>query len=59
MKLSYKTALRIAAEQAYQNEIVDTQMEQSLIGEDKEYADKEDWIGSRMMEWIAESRLMK
>ncbi len=45
-------ALRMAAEAAYQAEVVDTDMQAMLIGPGNEYADKEDWIVQRMQEWL-------
>lgn len=41
-----------AAERAYQSDVVDTLMEQQMIGPGNEYADKQDWIDS----WMAELR---
>jgi hypothetical protein len=32
------------AENAYQSEVIEPQMEENLIGPGEEYADKEDWI---------------
>ena len=32
------------AENAYQSEVIETQMEEDIIGPGKEYEDKEDWI---------------
>lgn len=39
-----------AAEMAYQDNVVDTRMEEHLIGGNNEYADKQDWIES----WLRE-----
>ena len=38
--------LVLAAKWAYQSDVVDTQMIDSTIGPNNEYADKEDWIES-------------
>jgi hypothetical protein len=38
--------LAVAAELAYQSDVIDTQMERNLIGNGNEYADKQDWIES-------------
>jgi len=45
-------ALQNAAEEAYKNEVIDTEMEQYVIGPPNyEYTDKEDWINQRIGEW--------
>ena len=43
--------LQAAAEDAYRQEILYTDMERHSIGTDREYADKEDWIDSKIHEW--------
>ena len=48
---AYERALRAAAEEAYQSEVVDTAMERLIIG-NQEFADKEDWIEQKMEEWM-------
>ena len=50
----YEKALRVAAEEAYKSEVVDTEMESSIIGEGEEYCSKEDWIETRMEGWLNE-----
>jgi len=44
-------ALQIAAEEAYQSEVVDTQMEQSIIGELGTHQTKVEWLEERIEEW--------
>jgi len=46
--------IHAALEEAYQDEVIDTDMEDSLIGEYKEYADKADWNECRIREWEEE-----
>ena len=43
--------IEIALEERYQEEVVDTEMEDLDIGEDGYYADKSDWLDSRLDEW--------
>jgi hypothetical protein len=52
LRLHYKKALYIAAEEAYEKEILDTAMKELLIGEDKDFLDKEDWVTCRISEWL-------
>jgi hypothetical protein len=40
------------AEQAYRSEIIDTDSKDT-IGKNKEYASKQDWIETKLMEWGA------
>jgi len=47
-----QVALRIAAEESYQRDLVDTGMEKYTIGEGFEYADKADWIALKIDEWL-------
>lgn len=49
------TVIRIAAEEAYQREVIDTLMEESIIGEGKEYHHKEDWLQSKVDGWFTEA----
>jgi hypothetical protein len=44
-------ALRRAAEQAYQDEIIDTEMKHISIGKGKEWETKAAWIKDRIAEW--------
>ena len=53
----YKAALFIAARYAYQDEVVDPHMEDSMIGEDCEFATREEWIQARVAEWLEEAEL--
>lgn len=57
MRKSYKKALYIAAQVAYENEVVDTQMVESMIGKDCDFATKEEWIQARVEEWLEEAAL--
>lgn len=50
--------LKVALDEAYQQEVLDTGMESSWIGPEKEYADKSDWLQSKWAEWD-EIRLYK
>lgn len=47
-----RKALRCAAIQAYQSEVVEPQMADLIIGRDLEFADKDDWIEQRIAEWL-------
>ena len=47
-------AIKVAAEEVYQNEIVDTNMEELNIGKGKEFVDKEDWIKTKIENWMLE-----
>lgn len=57
MKKYYKTALYIAAKAAYQSEVVDTEMVELLIGKDNDFATPEEWIETRVTEWLEEAEL--
>ncbi len=48
----YEKALKVAAEEMYQNEVVDTDMEHTIIGGENEYTSKEQWIEERMESWL-------
>lgn len=50
-----RTALRIAAEAAYQSEVADTLMETLMIGKDKVFASRDEWVESRIQEWLEEA----
>ena len=52
----YKKALRAAAEDLYQSDVVDTEMESHIIGEGNEYGSKEQWIEEQMESWLKEGR---
>lgn len=52
MNYSYKKALRIAAEQAYEEEVVSTGMEPLIVGEDNDFANKKEWVDARIDEWL-------
>ncbi len=46
--------VQIVAEDAYKRDVLDTEMEEILIGEGNEFADKEDWMDSwlrGMIDW--------
>ncbi len=53
----YKDALYIAAEEAYKSEIVDTDMVWATIGEDNDFATKEEWIKARIDEWLEQAAI--
>lgn len=46
-------ALQYAANRAYKEEIVDTEMEDATIGVDGEYETPEGWVQGKMDEWIS------
>ena len=52
-----KRALHIAAVEAYQNEIVDTEMFQLTIGGGKEFHSVRDWLDTRIETWIQQAEL--
>lgn len=47
-KTKYGKIILSLVEELYRNEVIETQMEKLIIGEGKDYADKEDWIDSRL-----------
>lgn len=48
-------ALEIAAEECFQSEVIETDMQSILIGEFGDYASKEDWIEQRIKRWLEEA----
>lgn len=50
----YEKALKKAAKEAYQEQVVDTDMVHNTIGENNDFATKEDWIEEKMEEWLLE-----
>ena len=48
--------LNIIANRAYKSEVIDTLMEELIIGPGKEYFDRDDWIDSWFRELEKESR---
>jgi len=48
-------ALMVAADEAYKNEVVDTEMRDMTIGPGREYASKADWVMQRFEHWQSES----
>ena len=46
-------ALRRAAEEIYVNDVLDTEMEQHIIGDGLEYARKQDWIEAKIDDWMS------
>lgn len=46
------SALRLAAEEAYASEVEQSGMEDIIIGEGKDFKDKEEWIKERVEEWL-------
>jgi hypothetical protein len=55
MGISYKKALRVAAIEAYELEVEDTDMRRHIIGPGLEYETAEEWIRSRMESWVHEA----
>ena len=53
----YKDALYIAANYAYNEEVVLPEMEELTIGEGKDFASKEEWIAARVQEWLEEAAI--
>lgn len=51
-KTKYGRALLIAAEEVYIDQIVATEMEKFYIGKDGYWESEEDWINSKIEEWI-------
>ena len=51
-KLSLSVALLCAADEAYKNDVLDTEMEEMLVGKDLEFSDKDDWIMQKLQEWL-------
>ena len=49
--ISWKKIAYFAAEQAYESEVIDTGMYDLVIGCDKDFADKNEWIESKIQEW--------
>lgn len=49
-------AIKIAAEEAFYAEVVEREMAEHIIGEGKEYADKRDWIETKIAGWIEEAK---
>lgn len=49
-------ALRVAAQESYRRDLIDTRMEWLYIGAEKEYADKDDFIGQKIDEWLEEAK---
>lgn len=50
----HRNIARVAAEGAYQQEIVQAQMEH-LVGEGREFSSKEDWVDCKLVEWAIEA----
>ena len=59
MRRSYKTALKIAATEAYHSEIVETDMVSLTIGQDQEFESTEQWIHEKMAGWLYSAALEK
>jgi hypothetical protein len=53
----YKDALYIAAERDYEDEVLDSGMEPLIVGEDKGWASRKEWIQARVKEYIEEAAL--
>lgn len=54
--MKYKKALQIAAEDAYKSDVVDTEMEEIIIGENGDYSSKEEWITDRLEDWLTRAK---
>ena len=50
-------ALRLAAEEAYQRDVVDTGMFNHIIGANLEYADKADWLECKIENWLTAAKM--
>jgi len=44
--------IKIALKEAYKSKVVDTQIQDSIIGIDKEYRNDADWLNQKLNEWI-------
>lgn len=49
----------LMAEAAYKEQVVDTEMEESWVGEGKEYADKQDWLDSYIDQYVEQVVVVK
>lgn len=45
-----------ALEEAYKNEVLDTEMYDNVIGRGNEFADKADWLYSKFLGWVHEAQ---
>ena len=59
MSKYYKGALYIAAEYAFNDEVVVPDMIDSVIGKDCDFETKEEWIQARVDEWLEEAALKR
>ena len=48
----WRKALFVAAEEAFESEVVETQMVSIIIGKLNEFSSREDWIDSKVCEWL-------
>ena len=55
----YKDALYVAANYAYREEVILTDMEWLIIGDGKDFNSKEEWISARIQEWLDEASLLR
>ena len=55
----YKDALYIAANYAYNEEVVLPDMEDLTIGDGKDFASKEEWVAARVQEWLEEAACLR
>jgi len=53
-----RRALKVAAIEAYQHEVVDTEMDSLIIGNDKEFSSINDWIKDKVDSWLQEAELL-
>lgn len=54
-KTKYGRIILSLVEELYEHEVRDTQMEKLMIGEGRDYADKQDWIDSKLDIYSEES----
>ena len=54
--ITWNNALYIAAIEAYENEVVETEMERLIIGEYLEFESREAWISNQVVQWLQAAR---
>lgn len=55
IKTRYGKIILSLLKELYKNEVIDTRMEHLIIGIDKDYADKEDWMDCRLDAYVLEA----
>ena len=53
----FKKALKIAATEAYNSEVIDTEMFDLVIGSENEFESKHQWIQDKMDGWLYDGAL--